>query len=119
MDKNIGIENCFKGATLAIVHSDSETARIAHSFQQQPIDSAIAKCRHMPGLIIKNESLFLLVMMALVLQQVHFYRESRQLPANCTKRVNGENVDLDEPSKPCKSRFDTSSHYAFKGVCAC
>src|SRR5690348_14840814 len=99
MDKNISIENCFKGATLTIVNSYSETTRIAHSFEQQPIDSAIAKCCYIFRLIFKNESLFLLVMMALVFQKVHFDRESRQFPANRTKRVNGENVDLDEPSK--------------------
>src|SRR5215472_8795128 len=118
MDKDIGIENCFKGATLAIVHSDSETARIAHRSQQQPIDSAIAKCCYMLRLIFKNESLFLLVMMALFFQKVHFHRESRQFPANRTKRINCEDVDFDEVSKSCKPRFDTSSHYAFEGVCA-
>ena len=68
--------------------------------------------------MLKNESLFLLVIAAVAFQKVHFDRESRQFPPNRTKRVNRENVDLDESSKSCKPRFDTSSHYAFKGVCA-
>ena len=66
----------------------------------------------------KNESLFLLVIAALAFQKVQFDGQSRQFPANRTKGVNRENMDLDELSKSRKPRFDASPHYPFEGVCA-
>ena len=74
MDQDIGVVDCIDRASFTIVHSHCETARIPHRFQPQPVYGDIAKCRHMFGLILKNEPLFLLVIAALAFQKVEFDR---------------------------------------------
>jgi hypothetical protein len=78
MDKNIGVENRVKRATLSIVDSHCETSRIAHSFQQQPIYSSITKRRDMLRLMLQDEpQLLLVVTSSVVVQKLQLDGQSR------------------------------------------
>ena len=115
MDKNIGVENRVKRATLSVVDSHCETSRVAHSLQQQPIHIPITECRHMLRLIFQDESLLLLVVTSFVIvQKVKLDGQSRKFAACGPEGVHGENVDLDQPGKSCEAGSDSPPHDPLK-----
>src|SRR5258705_8722348 len=116
MDENIGVENRVQCATLAVVDSDCETSRIAHTFQQQPIYGPITERRHMLRLIFQDKPQLLLVVTSVVVQKVQLDGQPREFAAHGTEGVHGENVDLDQPGKSCETGSDTPPHNSLEGV---
>ncbi len=116
MDKNIGVEDRVKRATFAIIDSNCETSRIAHSFKQQTIYSSITERRHTFRLMFQDESLLLPVVTSIVIHKVQLDGQSSKLAACGTEGVHGEDVDLDQPAKSCEARSDAPPHNPVEGV---